>query len=492
MQPTIRRALALAALALLAADLAESQRPRARARARVSRPDPRADLVERSLLPAARVAGRDYVAATIPQRLRELGVPAVSVAVIDSGRIAWARAYGLRDVESGDSATVTTLFQAASMSKPVASVAALQLVREGKVSLDAPANGYLASWQIPDNPFTASRPVTLRHLLTHTGGLTVHGFLGYARGLALPTTLQVLDAEPPANSRMVRVDTVPGARWRYSGGGITVMQQLVEDVVGQPFATLMRARVLDPAGMRASTFEQPLPEARERDAATGYRADGSPVTGRFHAYPEMAAAGLWTTPSDLARWIIEVQKALRGERSALLDARTAHEMMTRGLGNWGLGVAVGGSRDSMVFLHGGANEGFRGRFLGYVTRGRGVVVMTNSDAGMRLADEIVLAVAAAHDFVGLSPRLITPAALGEEVIQSFAGAYRNRGGLTVQVTLDATRMWLVRPDGRRWELVATAADRLESPDGPTIQVERDAEGRPRALLFGGDRFDRAG
>ncbi|HYD51967.1 MAG TPA: serine hydrolase domain-containing protein [Gemmatimonadaceae bacterium] len=488
------RALLLALVLLLVgvdavAQVQPTRRPRTRV-ARAAPADPRPDRVERSLLPAVRVAGRTYAPATIPQRLRDLGVPAVSIAVIDGGRIAWARAYGLRDVAAGDSATTRTLFQAASISKPVAATAALQLVQEGRVSLDAPVNTYLSSWRLPDTTFTASRPVTLRHLLTHTGGLTVSGFPGYARGAALPTAVQVLDAQPPANTRAVRVDTTPGVRWRYSGGGITVAQLLIADVTGKPFEVVARERVLAPAGMTASTFEQPLPEARLREAATAYRADGGVVAGGHHVYPEMAAAGLWTTPSDLARWVLELQRSLRGGRSKLLAPRTAHEMVTRGMGGWGLGVQVAGERDSLYFMHGGSNAGFRAILVGYVATGRGFVVMTNSDAGMAIVGEIAQAIAREHGFPGFGPRVLTPVPLDSAGREAFVGRYRGRTGVTAQLVVEDGSLWAVLPGGVRWELVPTSLDRLESPQGPTIRVERGADERPTALLVNDSRYER--
>lgn len=199
-----------------------------------------------------------------------------------------------------------TLFQAGSISKPVAALAALRLVEQGKLSLDEDVNAKLVSWKVPGNEFTKEQKVTLRRLLTHSAGLTVHGFPGYAAGAQVPTLVQVLNGEKPANTPAIRVDTVPGRLWRYSGGGYTIMQQLLIDVTQKSFPELMRQLVLEPAGMKHSTYEQPLPPARAGEAATAHDANGQPVKGQFHTYPEMAAAGLWTTPTDLALLAIEL------------------------------------------------------------------------------------------------------------------------------------------------------------------------------------------
>ncbi|HEV2736696.1 MAG TPA: serine hydrolase domain-containing protein, partial [Longimicrobiaceae bacterium] len=303
--------------------------------------------IERSLLPPVRIQGRTHTPDTLEERIRHQRVPAVSIALVHDGEIQWTRAYGVADVESGRAATPATLFQAASMSKPVAAMGALALVQEGKLALDEAVNDRLTSWKVPANELTAKAPVTLRGLLTHSAGLTVHGFPGYAAGAAVPTLVQVLDGAKPANTAAVRVDVQPGTRWRYAGGGTTVMQLLMQDVTGQPFPALMRARVLGPLGMEASTYQQPLPPVRAAQAATAYKPDGTPVPGRYHAYPEMAAAGLWTTPSDLARWIIGVQRALAGRSSAVLSRGTAAAMLTPGVGGWGLGPSLKGSGDSL-------------------------------------------------------------------------------------------------------------------------------------------------
>ncbi|MGZ8456825.1 MAG: serine hydrolase domain-containing protein [Gemmatirosa sp.] len=454
-------------------------------------PAARVARIERDLRPPVQVRGRPIVRTTIADRMRQLNVPAMSVAVVDGGRVAWARAYGLADVASGRRATPATLFQAASMSKPVASTAALQLVAEGKLSLDGDVNAALRSWRLPTSAAAAGRPVTLRHLLTHTGGLTVHGFPGYAADSAVPTTVQVLDGARPANTAAVRVDTVPGSRWRYSGGGMTVMQLLLSDVTGKPFHVLLQEQVLEPAGMARSTYAQPLPEALAPEAATGYRRDGSPIPGRYHTYPEMAAAGLWTTPSDLGRWIVAIQRAHAGEAGALLPREIATAMLTPALGDFGLGMGITGTGDARRFSHGGANEGFRGIFHGFVTGGRGVVVMTNSDVGAAVASDVVSAVAREYGWPGFAQREIVPVALDSAALEAIAGRYAAPDGRPYVASRDGSDLAVVAPSGQRFALVATGPDTFAFTDsGNPLRIERDAQGRPAALLLGPQRYAR--
>jgi CubicO group peptidase (beta-lactamase class C family) len=230
----------------------------------------------------------------------------------------------------------------------------------------------------------------------------VHGFAGYASGAPLPTLVQVLNGEPPANSAPIRVDIEPGTIWRYSGGGYVVAQQLVQDVTGEPFPKLMHDTVLKPIGMTRSTYEQPLPKGRLAEVATPYRPDGQPVPGGPHVYPEMAPAGLWTTPSDLARYAIEVQRSLSGLSNHVLSAAMVRQMLTPGLNHQGLGPAVGGSAAHPYFTHGGSNEGYKCNLMAY-NDGDGVVIMTNGDNGGQLASEILRSVAYEYGWPDFQP-----------------------------------------------------------------------------------------
>ena len=389
-------------------------------------------------------------ATTIAARMRALNVPAVSVAVVDSGRIVWAKAYGVVDTSTrrpATPATPATRFQAASMSKPVGSMAALRLVEEGKLSLDADINAALKSWKLPANDFTNGTFVTLRMLLTHTGGLTVHGFPGYAAGAPVPTVPQILDGAPPANTPAVRVNAKPGSIWRYSGGGMTIAQLLMTDVTNESYPALVRRLVLAPARMTSSGYEQPLPDSVASLGALAYRANGTQVPGRWHTYPEMMAAGLWTTPSDLGRFIIEVQNAYEG-KSRVLSRDMARAMLTAGLGNYGLGIAISGAGDSLRFSHGGANEGYRGQFIGYVTGGRGVAVMTNSDAGAQIAGELINAIGREYNWPGLRElRELVEVAIDAKLLDAYAGRYQFAPNVVLTVTRAPDGL-VVQPTGQ--------------------------------------------
>ncbi len=328
--------------------------------------------------------GQTPEARPLAERMALLEVPGVSIAVVQDGTIAWAQGFGVRDAGETDAVTADTLFQAASISKPITALAVMRLVQDGRLDLDEDVNRYLRSWSIPANGSWRPR-VTLRHLLSHTGGTTVHGFPGYRSDRPLPTLRQILDGEPPANTPAVLVNALPGLQVRYSGGGTSVGQQVLTDVTGLPFPDLMRELVLAPLGMTNSTYEQPLPQAWRGKAATGHGVDGTPLAGKWQVYPEMAAAGLWTTPSDLLSVVLEVQRARRTGAGKLFTRHSVEPMlMSQFGGTFGIGFALGGEGDALRLGHGGDNVGFKAEVLAFADHGLGAAVMANGD-GRRMA-----------------------------------------------------------------------------------------------------------
>jgi len=294
--------------------------------------------------------------------------------------------------------------------------------------------------------------VTLRRLLNHSAGLTVHGFPGYEAGTPIPTLVEILNGVKPANTEPIRVDVTPGTLWRYSGGGYEVMQQLVIDVAGKPFPQLAREFVLDKLGMADSTYEQPLPAAKAGDAATAHDGQGLPIKGKYHTYPEMTAAGLWTTPSDLARVVLELQTG-----GHVLKPATQREMLTKVLGDYGLGLALGEKDGQKSFSHGGSNVGFQCMMFGYLSGGRGAVVMTNGDRGGALASEILRSIAAEYRWPDYQPQEKIVVPVGEDTLRSYAGVYQFPNGPKVTLAADKGKLWLTPPQGDPVELFAESA-----------------------------------
>ncbi|HEY2328198.1 MAG TPA: serine hydrolase domain-containing protein [Verrucomicrobiae bacterium] len=326
----------------------------------------------------------DKVDDFITAQIHERQIAGLSLAIIQDGKIIKEQGYGFGDKSGKSPITPTTLFQAGSVSKSLTAFGVLRLVEKGQLSLDADVNTHLRAWKMPENEFTKDSKVTLRGILTHSAGLTVHGFPGYAVGSPVPTLLEVLDGVKPANTPPIRVDTIPGSQSRYSGGGYTVMQQMIIDVTGKSFQKFMRDHVLQPLGMIHSTYEQPLPPEMAGSTTTGYDAGGKMILGRHHVYPEMAAAGLWTTAADLARFAIGIQQSFAGDSNSLLSQSMARLMLTNHKNNYGFGVIVEGSKKKLRFYHGGRNRGFDAFLMAYANTGNGVVILINAndDSGM--------------------------------------------------------------------------------------------------------------
>lgn len=445
-----------------------------------------------ALQPSTQVAGRAYSPRALMEMMRQQSVPGVSIVVFREGRIVYARGFGVAEIGDARPITPDTLFQAASISKPVTATGALALTEQGALDLDRPIDEQLRSWRVPESAAAEGQAVTLRHLLTHTAGLTVHGFPGYELGAELPTVPQILDGVAPANSEPVRIDQRPGSAWRYSGGGYTVAQLLMTDVAGEPFPELMRRLVLAPAGMDDSTFEQPLPGELGPQAAIGHRGDGTAVAGGYHVYPEMAAAGLWTTPSDLARWAISLAAALKGE-GQLLSRETMLAMLTPGIGGWGLGASVNGSGEWLSLSHNGANEGYRANLVIYPNRGEGIVIMTNSDGGDVLFGPIMIGIARAFGWPGSEPRIIVPVAVPDDELAAAAGRYSGFGQ-TVEVRVEGGVLRATIAGGPPpFEVIPQGADRYVTENGVPIQFVRDADSnRVTGLVAGGATMPRTG
>ncbi len=338
----------------------------------------------------------DSIATTLESRMEELNVPGVSITVFDNNQILWSKGYGLKNKETGEKVNENTVFQAASISKPVTSVAAFTLIENHKLAFDENVNLKLKRWQVPDNEFTEKEKVTLSRIMSHTSGLNASGFQGYCIKDSIPTLIEILRGSEITNSEPVRVVQKPGESELYSGGGMEVLQMLMEDVSGKEFHQLLDDLVLSPTGMKSSSFKFPLPEALHNLTSNGYDENGNVVCGGYHIYPEKAAAGLWASPSDLARFMIALGKSYRGEDTSLLKQSSAETMMTRVPNAGGIGIGIDGEGKAFRFRHTGGNAGFTCYAISFANTGRGVVIMTNSDNGFPLIHEIVRAVSRAY------------------------------------------------------------------------------------------------
>ncbi len=418
--------------------------------------------VEQGLLPAVLIKGDP--AWSIEERMKFYNVPGLSVAVIKDFKVDWARSYGLKDIETKEAVTNETLFQAGSISKSVNAMVAMKKVEQGKISLDEPINNKLVTWKLPDNEFTAKKKVTLRNLLSHTAGTTVHGFPGYSPTEKVPTLSEVLDGARPANTAPVRVDFEPGSKFRYSGGGTTISQLAIMDIENKPYPQIAKETVLDPLQMTNSTYSQPLPSDLRKQAASGHRQDGNLVEGKVHVYPEMAAAGLWTTPTDLAKFAIEMQLSLAGRSNKVLSKESADIMTRAFLDNVGLGFFIDKRGSALYFGHNGADEGFRAELLVSRDKGYGVVVMANSDNG-EILREVLRGVAREYAWEEFLPTPHDLIALDATKLNDYTGRFLANPDRVLTVKNEEGKLFAYPTADRKFELL---------PISETTFVRRDS------------------
>jgi CubicO group peptidase (beta-lactamase class C family) len=376
---------------------------------------------------------------TIEERMKHYGVPGMSIAIIDDFKIAWTRTYGVMDSTSMRPVTDSTLFQAASISKPVFTMAVLKLAELGALKLDEDVNATLTSWKIPENAYTATEKVTLKRLLGHVAGTTVHGFPGYAPGDPLPTLVNILNGEAPANTPPIVVDQTPGSNWRYSGGGYCVAAQVILDAKGGTIPGHMRDLVLGPLGMSRSTYEQPIPAAMAHNAASGYLPDRSLVKGNWHVYPEYSPDGLWTTPTDLARFVIDLQRSVTSDSGKVLSRATAAQMVEPLLAPYGaVGMGLEDKNGERYFDHGGWNEGFCSWVVGHVKNGKGAVVMVNGN-NMDILGEVGRSIARAYDWPEFVPHY-KEQPLDASLLDALTGRYRVGSDDMVTITRNGNKL----------------------------------------------------
>lgn len=399
--------------------------------------------VEKRILPPVLIEGEDAKTTSLRERMEHLNIPGISLAIIKDGEIILAEGFGKAHSTGNQPVTSATLFQAASLSKPVTASAVLSLVVDGNADLDEDINRYLESWNLPDNGFTNHEPVTIRRLLNHTAGVNVHGFNGYPAGQDdYPVLRDILEGSGSTNSESIKVIHTPGSQWQYSGGGYTVIQQILEDISGHSFTEIMKQTVFESLDMTGSTFEQNLPDSLREIAANAHVRGNFPLPTGWHIYPEKAAAGLWTTPSDLALWISEIQNAVINNESKIFTVAAAREMLIPDHGGWGLGVQINSKGDSLHFSHSGANEGFRSYLIGFVNQRHGIVIMTNSDNGSMIVPEITRTVAYHLNWPQYQPSIRTVVDLDPEKLDVFSGIYELETGIPLEITPGNNKLYV--------------------------------------------------
>lgn len=424
---------------------------------------------------------------TIADRMKALKVNGLSIAVVEQGKIAWAKGYGMCDASvPATRVDTTTLFQCASIGKVVTALAALHLVQQGKISLDEPVNAKLRNWKLPAAKGWEEQ-VTLRHLLSHSAGLDDnYGFDGYQPHAQLPELRQVLDGIAPANNRKkLKVKTKPGTAEQYSGGGYIIIQQLVEELSGQPFAQYVDAQIFKPLHMTHSTYDYYPDETLKAPVARGHDEKGAiEPKFKYRVYPEMAAAGFWTTPSDLARLVIGMQQAFDGLNTAVVDSSLLRVMLKPQINTTGLGVHLKGYKDVSVFWHSGNNAGYTGLLFGTL-RGQGAVVLTNSDDGVTLAQECIRSIADTYNWPAM--QVLHLKSLPVADYDLLTGIYGTDEKTATVIGKTEKGLYLQPPGSRQrldlYRLTDGSFIIREKPDHVRVYFDSDADGKVNTLRF---------
>lgn len=440
-------------------------------------------LVETNLMPAIKIDGEANF--SLIDRMKFYHANGVSIAVIKDFKIEWARGYGWADSAEQRPVTTNTLFQAGSISKSLNAVGVLKLVQDKKLSLYNDINDYLKTWKFPYDTTSHRKKISVANLLSHTAGLTVHGFPGYAKGDSIPTLKQILDGKRPANTSPIRSAFEPSLKYQYSGGGITISQVIVQDVSASSYTSFMQENVLNPIGMKSSFYNQPPPNDRQLNMATAYYNNGQPVKGKYHIYPEQAAAGLWTNPTDLAAYIIETQLALQGKSSRVLSKEMTSLRLTPYIdSSAALGVFILTRGGEKYFNHGGVDEGFVSQYYGSENGGNGVVVMSNT-YNTQILDEIVNSVASVYnwkDFSRVMIKKIVP--VSDELLNLYVGRYELAPNFILTVTKEGHRLWTQATGQEKFEVFPETENKFfPKPFEAQLEFIKDANGVVTKLLL---------
>ena len=444
-------------------------------------------IIENGLLAAVQIEGEPLTTYSLEERMAFFNVPGISIAVVKDGRLHWAKGYGVANTETGTRVDINTMFQAGSISKPIAALAALKLVETGKVDLDTDVNEYLTDWKVPDSEFTTDEKVTLRRLLTHTAGTTVHGFPGYMEKDSFPSIKDVLNGK--GNTDKIIVDTTPGSNWRYSGGGYTIMEKVVEDVSGMPLEVFAMKEIFEPVGMENSTYDQPLSENYHSNASAAYNGDGEIIEGYWHNYPEQAAAGLWTTPSDLAIYCMEIQDIVAGKEDGILSRDMVNKMLTKHQNDWGLGPALQKEGDSLLFGHGGKNAGFTNNFYAFARQKNAAIIMTNADQGGNLIGEIFRAISKQYNWNVNEYKLVKAIEMPLTNLELLAGSYKI-GDYKVDMEIREGTLTAVHPGSPKGTGLIPV-DTLKFVDGLSgseLQFQTATDSIKAGFLIDGNQF----
>ncbi|MDP4536327.1 serine hydrolase domain-containing protein [Alkalimonas collagenimarina] len=451
--------------------------------------------VEAGLRPPVKFAQEQVNTFTVTERLSHHKVPGISFALIQNGEVSWAQGYGTIAASSDQAVTVNTVFQAASIAKPVTVFAVMRMKDQGVIDIHADIETYVTSLTLAQGKQTAETPVTFKNILDHTSGLTAGGYLGYEKGAAIPSDVQTFNGEAPATNKAAKVETTPGTLVSYSGAGYTLAEIALSDTFQQPFEQVMDAWVLSQVGMENSSFAMDYPQKDGVQAALGHEPSGKPITGGWRVHPEQAAAGLWSTPSDLAKLAIETTKAYQGQ-SELLSQASSREMLAPVMpdqdlsdqfgGQPAMTFIVAGDDEQFLFKHGGGTRGYSCFMVMYPETGDGAVFMTNSDAGFSIGLEMLRAASFVYNWPDFKGKPFERRTVNRQDQTVFLGKYPFVAGWQADVIqLDQADGIAVKfPNGDVYPLTAVQGDHAYVHEDTGVEVSFSlSAGKPKILLY---------
>lgn len=420
---------------------------------------------------------------TLKERMNFYHVNGISIAVIKDYKVEWAKGYGWADEREKRPVNTNTRFLAGSISKSLNSIGVLKLAQDKKLDLYADINNYFSSWKFPYDAVSKGKKINSANLLSHTAGLNVHGFNGYEIGDTIPSLIQILDGIKPANTVAVRSVFEPGLKFQYSGGGTMISQLLVQDITKLPYEIYMKSNILDPIGMKNSSFSQP-PIEKQNLLATGYYRDGKEVKGKYRLYPEQAAAGLWTSATDLAYFVIETQLSLKGKSNKVLSAEMTKVMLTPYIDRYAaLGTYIKQVEKQTFFHNDGSDEGFVSQYYGTLGGGNGVVVMANTHS-MAILGEIVNSVATVYGWSGFyKPQIKSVITVNNDTLKSYAGKYLVDNKSSIEISYEKDNLFLHQGNATVKLHFTTNTDFffVEIP-GSTFKFTKDSQNKVNALI----------
>lgn len=399
---------------------------------------------------------------SIKDKMVEYKIPALSLAVINQGKIEWADIYQNANFHDQQNLDSTTIFQAASLSKPVTFLAALRMHSSRKIDLDKNIQDYLRDFVLPQGNQTVENPVTFRNIFSHTSGITPGGYQGYSRNVSMPSDFDILMGNEGVNTPAIEVITPPNKMLAYSGGGYTLAELALQDIFNDKFTNIMKEWILEPAGMTHSEFTQLLPASDSMRVAKGYTYSGDVVEGGWRNHPEQAAAGLWSNATDIAKFMIEIYNAYQGKNSIfsqndiesiLNDEREGHVY----------GFILDRSDDDISITHYGGNAGYRTGMTISLSSGKGLVYLTNSDNGGALGNELLLSASQIFNWHHFKQTEVQRTHVKSDVLKGLSGSYKwnNQIDLTISYDENKGQISLFFPNGDEYKLVPIVSENLD-------------------------------